>query len=70
MGEKIQKLEEKVNQMKEELHVIQTIKPSWAIETDAKLIDLEDRSRRNNLRFEGIKELENESWVDCEKQNL
>ena len=38
--------------MKEELHVIQTIKPSWTIETDAKLIDLEDCSRRNNLRFE------------------
>ena len=49
MGDKIQKLEEKINLMKEELHVIQTTKPSWAIETDAKLIDLEDRSRQNNL---------------------
>ena len=38
--------------MKEELRVIQTTKPSWEIEIDAKLIDLEDRSRRNNLRFE------------------
>ena len=64
MGNKIQKLKEKINLMKEELHVIQTTKPSWAIETDAKLIDLEDRSRRNNLRFEGIKEHENESWQD------
>ena len=45
MGDKIQKLEEKINLMKEELHVIQTTKPSWAIKTDAKLIDLEDRSR-------------------------
>ena len=62
MGDKIQKLEEKINLMKEELHVIQTTKPSWAIETDAKLIDLEDRSRRNNLRFE------NESWEDCENK--
>ena len=68
MGDKIQKLEEKINLMKEELHVIQTTKPSWAIETDAKLIDLEDRSRRNNLRFEGIKEHENESWEDCENK--
>ena len=49
MGDKVQKLEEKINLMKEELHVIQTAKPSWAIETDAKLIDVEDRSRRNNL---------------------
>ena len=29
---------------------------------DAKLVDLEDRSSRNNLKFEGIKEHENESW--------
>ena len=54
--------------MKEELHVIQTTKSSWAIETDAKLIDLKDRSRRNNLRFEGIKEHENEAWEDCENK--
>ena len=68
MGDKIQKLEEKINLMKEELHVIQTTKPSWPIETDAKLIDQEDRSRRNNLRFEGIKEHENESWEDCKNK--
>ena len=42
MGDKIQKLEEKINLMKEEPHVIQTTKPSWVIKTDAKLIDLED----------------------------
>ena len=58
MGDKIQKLEEKINLMKEELHVIQITKLSWAIETDARLIDLDDCSRRNNLRFEGIKEHE------------
>ena len=68
MGDKIQKLEVKINLMKEELHVIQTRKPSWVIETDAKLIDLEDCSRRNNLRFEGIKEHGNESWEDCENK--
>ena len=67
IGDKIQKLEEKINLIKEELHVIQTTKPSWAIETDAKLIDLEDPSQ-NNLRFEGIKEHENESWEDCENK--
>ena len=33
MGDKIQKLEQKLNLMKEELHVIQTTKPSWTIET-------------------------------------
>ena len=30
-----------------------------------KLRDLEDRSRRNNLRIDGIAESENESWNDC-----
>ena len=55
MGDKVQKLEEEIDLMKEELHVIQTTKPWLAIETDAKLVDLEDRSRRSNLRFEGIK---------------
>ena len=31
-------------------------------ETDAKLVDSEHHSRQNNLRFEGIKGYENESW--------
>ena len=68
MGDKVQKLEEVINQMKEELHVTLTTKPSWVIETDVKLVDLEDCSRRNNLRFEGIKEHENESWEDCKNK--
>ena len=33
-----------------------------------KLIDLEDRSRQNNLRADGIKERQNEIWEDCEKE--
>ena len=33
-----------------------------------KLIDLEDRSRRNNLRVDGIKERPNETWEDCENE--
>ena len=68
MDDKVQKLEEKMNLMREELRVIQTTKPSWAIETDAKLVDLEDRSKRNNLRFERIKEHQNELWEDCENK--
>ena len=57
-------IKSRINLMKEELHVIQTTKPSWSIETDAKLVDLKDWSRRNKKRFEGIKEHENESWLD------
>ncbi|XP_065667791.1 uncharacterized protein LOC136088065 [Hydra vulgaris] len=33
-----------------------------------KLAELEDRSRRNNLRFCGIEEIENESWEDSENK--
>ena len=33
-----------------------------------KLVELEDRSRRNNLRIEGIPEHEGESWADSEKK--
>ena len=50
IGDKVQKLEEEINLMKEELHVIQATKLSWVMETDAKLVDLKDRSRQ------GIKE--------------
>ena len=55
MGDKVQKLEEEIILINEELQVIQTTKPSSAIETDAILVNLEDRSRRNNLGFEVIK---------------
>ena len=33
-----------------------------------KLIDLEDRSRRNNLRIDGISEPRNETWEECEEE--
>ena len=33
-----------------------------------KLIDLEDQSRRNNLRVDGIKERPNETWEHCEEE--
>ena len=32
------------------------------------MVGLEDRSRQNNLRFEEIKEHENESWEDFENK--
>ena len=32
-----------------------------------KLRDLEDRSRRDNLRFDEVKEYENKSWNDTEE---
>ena len=38
--------------------------------TEDKLIDLEDRWRRNNLRVDDIKERPNETWEDCENENF
>ena len=38
-----------------------------ADKVSAKLIELEDRSRRNNLRIDGIKEEPNDTWEACEK---
>ena len=37
-------------------------------EVSKKLIELEDRSRRNNLHFDGLTEDPNETWDDCERK--
>ena len=68
------KIDEELFQVKKE---IKNLKPEFkAIENDllnadevsAKLIKLEDRSRRNNLRIDVIKEEPNETWQACEKK--
>ena len=33
-----------------------------------KLIELEERSRRNNLRINGVEEIPNKTWEICEKK--
>nr|XP_047141507.1 uncharacterized protein LOC124816378 [Hydra vulgaris] len=46
----------------------ESIKETNAIKNiSEKLVDLENRSRRNNLRIEGVNELPGETWNDCEK---
>lgn len=35
---------------------------------DEKMSELEDRNRRNNLRFENVAESENETWEDSENK--
>ena len=37
-------------------------------EVEKKLTNLEDRSRRNNLRIEGAAEENGETWDDCEQK--
>ena len=66
--EKISPMEKKLFSLKKDTDIIQTTKPSWAIDIENKLMDLEDRSRRNNLRINGIKEGKNETWEECEER--
>ena len=42
--------------LKINIEVIQTTKPSWAIEVENKLVDHEACSSRNNLRIHELKE--------------
>ena len=36
--------------------------------TERKIVDLDNRSRRNNLRIDGISEKENETWDETEQE--
>ena len=56
---KLKDLEKNVKDIEEDL-----LDPE---EVSSKLIELEDRSRRNNLRIDGIKEKPNETWEECEE---
>ena len=68
LNEKITSMERNLFSLKKDIEVIQTTKPSRAIEIENKLVDLEDRSRRKNLRINGIKEGKNETWEECEER--
>ena len=47
--EKVQSLEKELSSTKEDVAVIQTTEPTWALKIRRKLVNLQDRSRRNNL---------------------
>ena len=70
IGDKIQSLEKELILAKDEVGVIQTTKPTWELEIRRKLVDLKDRSRRNNLQILGIKEDPRESWKECEIKSM
>ena len=60
MHRKVSSLDEKV----EEIYYYQ-IDPD---EVEKKLTDLEDHSRRSNLRVDGVAEENGKSWDDCEQK--
>ena len=67
-------LEDKVARVEESLeHIESRVQEMYDYQLDPafvedKLIDLEGRSRRNNLRIDGIKESPNETWEDCKNE--
>ena len=67
-------LEEKVNNAKNKLvDIEQRIEEIYDYQIDLdhvkqKLIDLDDRSRRNNLRVDRILETLEDTWEDCEEK--
>lgn len=66
LNEKIENIEEKHNDISRRIDEINEyqIDPDYVYE---KLVDLEDRSRRNNLRIYGVEETHNETWEKCEE---
>ena len=68
LNEKISTMEKNLFSLKKDIDIIQTTQPSWAIDIENNLVDLEDRSRRNNLGINGIKEEKNETWEEYEER--
>ena len=60
----MQGLEKELISTKENVGVTQATEPTWALEIRRKLVDLEDRSKRKNLRILGIKKDPKKSWEE------
>ena len=67
-------LKEKVQNMRRDVRSLeQNVEEIYDYEIDPgeveeKLTDLEDRSRRNNLRIDGVTEEKGQIWGDCEQK--
>ena len=67
LEKKVQNIKEKAEHLDERIREIY----EWQLDPEYvhnKLVELEDRSRRNNLSIDGIKEKVGESWEDCEAE--
>ena len=67
LDEEIATVKDDISKMKSDVRLIEhdLLDPN---DVSEKLIELEDRSRRNNLRFDGLTEDTNETWDDCERK--
>ena len=67
--EKVTKAEKKVEKLQEQINELwdYQVHPERLAFTERKIVDLEDRSRRNNPHIDGIREKENETWDECEQ---
>ena len=63
-------LEKELSSTKENVGVIETAEPTLALEIRRKVVILNNRSKRNNLRILGIKEDPRELWLweECENK--
>ena len=74
LEERVNNVEENMCKVKEDLEEIYEyqINPDYVndslIDKRNKLTELEDRSRRNNLRIAGIAEEPGETWDECERK--
>ena len=64
---KVAKAEKKVEKLQEQINELwdYQVDPERFEFTERKIVELEDRSRRNNLRIDGITENENGTWDEC-----
>ena len=65
MKEEINKIKKDLKDLDKNINEVQQdlLDPKYL---SSKLIELEDRSRRNNLCIDGIDEKPNETWDECE----
>ena len=74
LEERVNNVEENMSKVKEDLQEIYEyqIEPDYVNDSLAdirnKLTELEDRSRRNNIRIDGIAEEPGETWEECERK--
>ena len=61
VNKKLEDIDKRVEEIK-----LDKITEDFVTKTKKKLADLEDRSRRNNLRFDGFQEETNETWEESE----